>query len=346
MDLCRAMGWLSAAQYRQSPRAKPKALTAWHDPLYIEALMRAEETQDVDDATRARHGLGTVANPVFPEMYRRPATGAGGALLAVELLRAGGVVFHPGGGTHHGLPDRANGFCYLNDPALAITALRQQGLTRIAYVDMDAHHPDGVEHGFKGASDVLMISVHEERRWPFTGALDDDGGGNCLNLPVPRGFHDAEMALIRDMLILPALAAFSPEAIVLQCGADAVTDDPLSRLCLSAQSYWDMVAAIQSLRCPRLLVTGGGGYNPWTVARVWSGIWAKLSGQDIPDRLPQEGEAILRGLSWAGHSKGKSPPATWFTQLHDNQDETPIRDTIRNRIALLSARPAAQGVLP
>jgi acetoin utilization protein AcuC len=216
MDLCRAMGWLSAAQYRQSPRAKPKALTAWHDPLYIEALMRAEETQDVDDATRARHGLGTVANPVFPEMYRRPATGAGGALLAVELLRAGGVVFHPGGGTHHGLPDRANGFCYLNDPALAITALRQQGLTRIAYVDMDAHHPDGVEHGFKGASDVLMISVHEERRWPFTGALDDDGGGNCLNLPVPRGFHDAEMALIRDMLILPALEAFSPEAILLQ----------------------------------------------------------------------------------------------------------------------------------
>ncbi len=132
MDLARAMGWLGADQYRTSPRAKPAALTLWHTPAYIEALARAEREQAVSDAVRARHGLGTVTNPIFPEMYRRPATGAGGSLLAGELLANGGVIHHPGGGTHHGFPDRAGGFCYLNDPVLAILALRRAGAARIA----------------------------------------------------------------------------------------------------------------------------------------------------------------------------------------------------------------------
>ena len=190
IDLARALEWLPAAQYRTSPRAKPAALTAFHTPDYVAALMRAEAEGGVDAETRARHGLGTSANPVFPEMFRRPATGAGGVMLAADLVRSGGVVHVPGGGTHHAMADRANGFCYLNDPVLCILRLRALGLRRIAYVDIDAHHCDGVEAAFAGAGDVLMLSVHEERRWPFTGALAEDAGGNALNLPVPRGFGD------------------------------------------------------------------------------------------------------------------------------------------------------------
>ena len=233
IDISRAMGWLPRGIYLNAPMAKPKALEIWHDPDYLSALVAAERDQWVSDAVRKRFGLGTGSNPVFTEMYRRPATSAGGSLLAGELLKNGGVVYHPAGGTHHGMPARANGFCYLNDPVLAILSLRRNGVQRIAYVDIDAHHADGVEHAFSDDEDMLLISVHEAGRWPKTGQLTDIGCGNCYNLPVAAGFNDSEMALIRDELLLRKLQDFDPDAIVLQCGADAVEEDPQSRLSLS-----------------------------------------------------------------------------------------------------------------
>lgn len=347
MDLARAMGWLGPEQYRTSPRAKPHALTIWHTPDYVAALSRAEAAQEVSDETRARHALGTVANPVYPEMYRRPATAAGASLLAGELLAQGGVIHHPGGGTHHGFPDRAGGFCYLNDPVLAMLSLRRAGARRIAYVDIDAHHSDGVEHAFAGDPETLLISVHEERRWPFTGALEEDGGGNCLNLPVPRGFNDSEMAEVCARLILPAVAGFAPDAIVLQCGADAVTEDPLSRLALSNNAHWDVLRGLMALGCPRLLVLGGGGYNPWSVGRLWTGVWAVLNGHEIPERLPEGAEAVLRGLSWENPPRlGRAPAAHWFTTLRDAPRPGPVRAEVTERLAVLTARPAARGAVP
>jgi acetoin utilization protein AcuC len=337
VDLARALGWLPGSAYLTSPRAKPQALCAWHTPAYVAALQRAEAEGGVGDAVRARHGLGTPSNPVFPEMFRRPATGAGGSILAGDLLRNGGVVYHPAGGTHHGLPDRANGFCYLNDPVLAILSLRRNGIARIAYVDIDAHHPDGVELAFAHDPGVLMISTHEERRWPFSGALDDRGAGQVWNLPVPRGFNDAEMRAVVDDLIMPRVAAFRPDAIVLQCGADAVEEDPLSRLALSNNAHWAVVTALRPLS-PRYLVLGGGGYNPWSVGRLWTGVWATLSGQEIPERLPPEAEAVLRGLTWAGHSRGRAPPEAWFTTLRDAPREGAVAPEVRERLRHLSRR--------
>ncbi|MEM9435131.1 MAG: acetoin utilization protein AcuC [Pseudomonadota bacterium] len=340
LDLSRALGWLPPEQYITSPRARPAALTAWHTPRYVAALQRAEDEGVVDEETRARHGLGTVSNPVFPEMFRRPATSAGASILAGELLRRPGVIHSPAGGTHHGFPDRAAGFCYLNDPVLAILSLRASGLRRIAYVDIDAHHADGVEHAFADDTDVLFISVHEERRWPFTGALSDRGAGEVWNLPVPRGFNDSEMALVRDELILPRIAAFRPDAILLQCGADAVEEDPLSRLALSNNAHWAVVAAIRDMT-DRLLVLGGGGYNPWSVGRLWTGVWAVLNGHEIPERLPPEGEAVLHGLAWQGNSKGKAPPGHWFTTLRDAPRGGAVGGEVRRRVDALKARASA-----
>lgn len=343
MDLSRAMGWLGRDQYRNSPRAKPAALHVWHTPDYITALQQAEADQTVSDAVRDRHGLGTVSNPIYREMFRRPATAAGASLLAGELLRHGGMIYHPGGGTHHGLRNRAGGFCYLNDPVLAMLSLRCNGAQRIAYVDIDAHHCDGVEEGFAGDPDTLLISVHEDKRWPFTGALSDDGsqnGGaaNCLNLPVPRGFNDTEMAAIRDDLILPAVAAFRPDAIVLQCGADAVTEDPLSRLTLSNNAHWAVVRALMDLGAPRLLVLGGGGYNPWSVGRLWTGVWATLNGHAIPDQVPAPAEAVLRSLRWEGARAGRNPPEHWFTTLRDAPRPGPIGDAVAHGVKVLRSR--------
>ena len=338
MDLASALGWLPAQSFRQSPRAKPAALTAYHTADYIAALQRAEETGIVDADTRARHHLGTPSNPIFPEMFRRPATGAGAVMLAAELLasHATGAIHVPGGGTHHGLPDRANGFCYLNDPVLALMALRRAGLTRLAYVDLDAHHPDGVEPAFVGDPDLLMISVHEENRWPFTGALTDDAGGNAYNLPVPRGYNDTEARAILHGLILPRLAAHAPQAILLQAGADSLLEDPLSRLALSNRAYIEALVEIRPL-APRLLLLGGGGYNPWSVGRCWTALWATLAGLEIPDHLPDTGQAVLGALSWNGGTR-PDPDPQMLTTLLDPPREGPIRPEIRDRLAHLARR--------
>lgn len=337
MDLSRAMGWLPRAQFQTSPRAKPAALHVWHTPEYVAALQAAEAAREVSEAVRARHNIGTHSNPVFPEIFSRPATSAGGSLLAGELLRRPGVVYHPAGGTHHGFPDRANGFCYLNDPVLAMLSLRRQGHQRIAYVDIDAHHPDGVEAAFADDPEVLMISVHEQKRWPFTGALEDRAGGSAVNIPVPKGFNDTEMARVRDEVILPLVARFQPDAVVLQCGADAVTEDPLSRLELSNNAHWAVVAALRELS-PHYLVLGGGGYNPWSVGRLWTGVWATLQGAEIPDRLPPEAEAVLRALEWPQRRAGRSPEAHWFTTIRDAPREGVIGNDVRERVSVIKAR--------
>ena len=337
MDLARSLGWLPPTRFRTSPRAKPAALALWHKPDYIAALQLAEATGEVTAQMRARFRRGTLANPVFPQVYRRPATGAGGVMLAAELLAATHVVIHvPGGGTHHGLPDRANGFCYLNDVVLGIKVLQRAGLSRIAYVDLDAHHCDGVEMAFAGDQSVRMISVHEEARWPFTGALEDDAHGSAFNLPVPRGYNDSEARLVLERLILPRVAEFHPQAIVLQCGADSLTEDPLSRLALSNRAYLEALTALLPL-APRMLVLGGGGYNPWSVGRLWTAIWGTLSGQDLPGRLPAAAEAVLRDLTWNGGSRPPPDPAL-LTTLLDAPREGPVCPEIRDRLARLARR--------
>lgn len=340
MDLARALDWLPNRQFINSPRAKPTALRAWHTADYVAALQRIERQQRASETDRARHGIGTPTNPVFPEIFRRPSTAAGGSILAGELLATGGVVYNPAGGTHHGMPDRANGFCFLNDPVLAMLSLRHHGVRRIAYVDIDAHHCDGVAEGFAGDPDCLMISVHEEGLWPRTGPIDDDAGGSAINLPVPRGFNDDELAHVRDALILPAVDAFSADAIVFLCGADGVEDDPLAHLGLSNNAHWDLLRGLRGLGVPRFLALGGGGYNPWTVGRLWTGVWAVLNGRDIPDRLPEAAQTVLRGLTFEGNRRGRNPPERWFTTLRDPHRGGPIRMEVRERVAQLAARAA------
>jgi acetoin utilization protein AcuC len=337
MDLSRALGWLPPGRFRTSPRAKPAALALWHDAAYIAALQQAEMLGHATEEMRTRFHLGTLSNPVFPQVYRRPATGAGGTMLAAELLAAAPGVMHvPGGGTHHGLPDRANGFCYLNDVVLGIKVLQRAGIGRIAYVDLDAHHSDGVELAFAGDPGVRMISVHEEGRWPFTGTLEDTAGGSAFNLPVPKGYNDTEARAVLHGLILPRVAEFAPEALVLQCGADSLLEDPLSRLALSNRAYLEAVDALLPL-APRVLVLGGGGYNPWSVGRLWTALWGRISGQDLPDRLPDAAQAVLGSLGWNGGSR--PPPAPeLFSTLLDAPREGAVRPDIRDRLARLARR--------
>jgi len=327
-DLIRAMGWLPEAQYRTAPMATEAELLRFHDADYLAALRQAEAEQTVSDAVRARFRIGADGNPVYREVFRRPATSAGGVMLACRLVLGGGVVHCPGGGTHHGRPNRASGFCYLNDPALGILQWLDAGLRRVVYLDIDAHHGDGVQDAFHDDDRVLTISVHEAGRWPGTGALHDRAGGMARNLPVPQGYHDSEARHLLHHAILPLIQRFRPQAIFLQAGADSLEEDPLAKLSLSNNAYWEAVEAVMGL-APRLVVVGGGGYNPYTVGRCWAGIWAILCGHKVPDRLPAQAETVLRGLIY-NRAAGRNPPEHWHTTLRDAPREALVRDDIRH----------------
>jgi acetoin utilization protein AcuC len=336
MDLVRALGWLDEACYLEARPATAEALARFHDPAYIAALQRAEAEGRVDAETARRHGIGCNGNPVHRHVFTRPATACGATLLAVDrLLAEGGIVHSPAGGTHHGRRDRAAGFCYLNDPVLGILHLLDRGLGRIAYVDLDAHHADGVQEALGGDPRVLIVSVHESGRWPYTGAANEAG---AVNLPVPPGFNDSELDFLVEGAIVPLVRRFAPEALILQCGADGLADDPLSKLALSNGALWRAVAALKGL-APRLLVLGGGGYNPWSVARCWTGIWAVLNGIPIPARLPPAAEAVLRRLDWA-RSQGRDPPERWFTTLADPPLPGPVRPELGALVGPALARAA------
>lgn len=324
LDLIEALGWRDHQAEREAPEADDAALARFHTRPYIAALRQAEATQHATPEMRARHHLGAHGNAIYPRMFRRPATSAGGSIAAARAVLGGGIAYSPGGGTHHGQPDRAAGFCFVNDPVLGILAWLDAGLTRVLYLDIDAHHGDGVEQAFAADPRVLCISVHEAGRWPGTGTAHAPG---ARNFPVPQGFNDSECAFLLDHAILPAAERFAPQAVMLQCGADALEEDPLARLSLSNRALWRLVRAAMGI-APRLLVLGGGGYNPYTVARAWAGVWATLNGLPVPEALPHAAQAVLRAQDFP-RAAGRNPPGHWFTTLADAPREGPVRAEVR-----------------
>lgn len=332
MDLTRALGWLDDANFLESPIATPDMLARFHDAEYIAALQAAECDGLVTDAVKERYNIGRNGNPIFPEIFTRPATACGASIHAARALSTvdRGVIHSLGGGTHHGRPSMAYGFCFLNDPVLAILAMLDHGLERVLYVDLDAHHGDGVQDAFHDEDRVLTISIHEDGRWPRTGQLVDRAGGMARNLPVPPGFNDNELDVILTEAVFPLGRAFQANAVVIQSGCDGLADDPQSKLALSNGALARAVEKVSGL-APRVLVTGGGGYNPWAVARAWTLVWAVLNGITPPKELSFAGETVLRALSWS-HSWGRYPPEHWFSTLIDPPNWGPVRAEVRRVI--------------
>ena len=344
LDLIRAMGWIDEDQYLDGPEAAPIELARFHDPDYIAAVRKAER-QGLDEWEKKRWNIGVGGNPIYGEVFRRPATAAGSSLLAADMLLGPGIVHSPAGGTHHGQRDRASGFCYINDPVLAILRMLDHGIGPIAYVDLDAHHGDGVEQAFAMDDRVLTVSVHEAGRWPAGKGVETVNRPGIVNIPVPAAFNDDEFLYVLDAAILPIVSDFQPAAIVLQCGVDGLADDPLSRLALSNRVFPKAVVEIGRLS-PRFLVLGGGGYNPWAVGRAWAMNWAVLNRIEIPDEMPEEASAILRSIEWK-HSRGRNPPERLFTRFLDPPNHGPIREDVREIVkTALQAQRAGGVVLP
>lgn len=343
VDLCRALGWLPADEYCVSPRATETQLHAFHDADYVTALRVAAERGAVDMDARARYAIGTMENPVFPGVFERAATSVGGSIRAAELALAGRVAFHPAGGTHHGRPDRASGFCYFNDPVFAIRRLLQAGPAHVLYVDLDAHHGDGVQEAFACDARVRMVSIHEAGRWPHTGGIDDTAAGRACNIPVPPRFHDAELDLLIDGVVLPLAANWQPDAVVLTCGGDALAGDPLTTMALTNVGLWDTVMRLVAC-APVAVVLGGGGYNPWTLTRYWSGLWARLSGRAIPASLPTPAQKVLARLGCPLIDDEDVEPQ-WLHSLADVPDRKPVRNEVRALCDRLRARTRGETAL-
>ena len=326
-DLVRILGWLPDDSFRACEPASIEQLLEFHDRAYVKALRHADATGRVDRDVRERYQIGTLENPLFEGLFDRAARTVGGSILAAQLALEGHTVFHPSGGTHHGRADRACGFCYFNDPVFAIRTFLDAGLEQVYYVDLDAHHGDGVEIAFFDEPRVTTLSIHEDYRWPYSGTMSYPKHG-AFNVPVPKGFNDSELEYVMDTAVLPLAAGVRAEALVICCGADCLAGDPLSTMMLSNVALWQAVDRLLEVGLPTVIV-GGGGYNPWTVTRYWAGLWGRISGQQIPDELPQQAVELLHGME-CDLVDEDDVDMRWFNTIADSPNPGAVRDSVKS----------------
>ena len=283
------------------PVEEPELLT-FHSAEYLARLREFSES----DNPRAdfRYGLGDVENPVFKGLYDWACLGTAGTVEAARLVTEEGydVAFNLAGGWHHAHRAKASGFSYLNDAVIAINQLVARG-KRIVYLDIDAHHGDGVQEAFYDTDQVLTISLHESgvSFFPGTGFEQEIGTGRgegyTVNVPLLAHTDDALYMKAFDEVAFPLIAAFDPDILVTQLGADTFRTDPLTTLEITTQSYGYILRKLKALRIPWVAV-GGGGYDNINVARAWAIAWAVMNGVELPPRLPVPFVELIAGLGF------------------------------------------------
>ncbi|ROR72352.1 acetoin utilization protein AcuC [Bogoriella caseilytica] len=303
LELMRALGVLevSGLEMRAAAEAGDHDLQRVHTPAYIAAVKRAE----ADGVSDLDAGLGTEENPVFAQMHSASARLAGATLEAARSIWPAGPgdlgqaptrALSLAGGMHHAMAGRASGFCVYNDLAVAISWLLDHGARRVAYVDLDAHHGDGVERAFWDDPRVLTVSVHQHPStlFPGTGYSTDIGGaeapGTAANVGLPVGTRDAAWLRAVDAVASPLVAHHAPDVLVTQHGCDCHGNDPLAGLNVSVDAQRQSAIMMSRLAADagaRWLATGGGGYDVLSaVPRAWSHLAAVVAGAPIDPQTP------------------------------------------------------------
>ena len=302
MDLCRRYDLIERPWIRI---VKPEPLSLevmaeFHDETYLKALqavdsgaLASELWPDVPsghesdsftiDPQILKYELGTDDNPIFAGVYDYSALAAGATLMGAKMVASGQVqvAFNPVGGFHHAAPAHAEGFCYVNDVGVAITHLLKDGL-RVAFVDIDAHHCNGVQDAFYRDDRVLVISLHENGRdlYPWSGFENEIGEGKGrgynVNVPLPEKTDDEAFVRAFEEVVPPLLEAYAPDIVIAELGADTHISDPLTHLSLTNLGYCQVVERLAE-RVPRLLALGGGGYDVYKTTRSWTLAWAILN---------------------------------------------------------------------
>ncbi len=274
----------------------PRATTAqevstFHTPEYIDAVERVGRGDTSVNPMEFNFGAGD--NPAYEGMYAAAMLSTGGSMRCVELLLDEGydAAFNISGGLHHAMPGYAYGFCVFNDPVLAIKEMLRRGL-RIAYVDIDCHHGDGVQFAFYDTDRVLTISLHETGQFlfPGTGYVQETGTGlgrgYSVNVPLYPYTSDETYYWAFQQVVLPLLDAFRPDVLVTQLGIDSHYLDPITHLALTTQGFGRVVAEFSG-KAPKWLALGGGGYDLQAVARSWTLAYGVMSEQDLNDEIPE-----------------------------------------------------------
>ena len=293
MDLINAYGLVDSSEppWVEAQEAEDHDLLLIHSPEYLEILKEANT--GMAPAQAWRYGLGSGDNPVFSGLYDWSLLVTGATLECVRQVRDEDrqIAFNIAGGLHHALRSRAAGFCYLNDPAIGIARLAQEGF-RVVYLDVDVHHGDGVEAAFYDSDQVLTISLHQHGHtlFPGTGFPDEigqgPGRGYSVNVPLAPGTDD-DLYLWAFLEVVPPLVyAFNPDFLVTQLGVDSLTTDPLASMNLTINGFSRVVEEIKSWGL-KWVALGGGGYNVTNVARAWTQAWAIMKGVKLPDTLPE-----------------------------------------------------------
>ena len=274
-------------------------LASVHTRPYIEATRAAGHGVE---GMWGEFGYGPGDNPIFDRMHEAGALVAGASIEAARAVLEGGAehAFNAAGGLHHAMPSRASGFCVYDDPALAIAWMLEHGVERVAYVDVDVHHGDGVQAIFWNEPRVLTASIHQYAPsyfFPGTGDASERGGsdapGSALNVPLEPGTGDEGWLATFRETIPDAVRAFGPDVLVTQLGCDTHASDPLAELELTTQAYRETAKELHDLAHEvaggRWVATGGGGYQ-WArvVPRAWTIYFAEMAGASVPDQIPPD----------------------------------------------------------
>lgn len=354
MRLATELGVLDGASVMAPSVAPDAELLRVHRDNYLAAVRAAPGLGE-----NLRFGLGSADNPVFDRMHEASALVVGGSLVAARQIASGATTraVSLAGGLHHAMADRAAGFCVYNDCAVAISWLLDHGFDRIAYVDIDVHHGDGVQDAFYSDPRVLTISVHQHpfTLWPGTGQPMELGAGaghgSSVNLALPPGTRDAQWLRAFHAVVPSVLRSFRPQLLVTQCGADSHGEDPLADLALSVDGHRAAYQALRELAVEltggRWLALGGGGYSLFRVVpRSWTHLLATVLDHDLDP-------ATATPAGWIAHTAPLAPrhqlPATmgdgadtgfepWTGGAGDAVD-TAIRATRRAVFPLLGLDP-------
>lgn len=327
-QLIKAYGLLSMPYTRtvEVIRASEQDLRTFHSWEYIEILKAANA--GIQLPYGPFFGVGSDDNPVFRGLLDWSELVAGASLKAASLVESGEVdiAFNIAGGLHHALSSRASGFCYVNDIVIAILSLVKKG-KRVAYVDIDAHHGDGVQDAFYGTDKVLTISIHEtgEVLFPGTGFEYETGSGQgegyTVNIPMPPYADDELFLYAFDGTVPPLIEKFRPDIVVTQLGVDSFHSDPLAHLNYSSRGFCEVVKKIKEI-APQWVALGGGGYDVMNVAKAWTLAWAIMNDVEIPDPIPEDFIKQYGGMGFEGDR----------IRDKDYTEEGPAKDEMRDEV--------------
>lgn len=293
IELIRAYGLdsIENAIYTTPTPAVIQDLNPFHDEEYISVLREAND--GVYREHYQKYGLGPGDNPVFEGVFDLSMMVVGCTMTATRLIGDGRAyaAFNMTGGMHHAMRGRASGFCFVNDVVMAIDYFLKKKM-KVMYVDIDAHHGDGVQAAYYDTDKVLTLSFHESGRslFPGTGFTDETGEGKgkgyTINVPLKHGSDDATFIRAWGEIFPPVIDKFKPDVLVGLVGCDMMLTDPLTNMNLTSNGY---VHAIEKMKevAKRWLLLGGGGYNPYNTSRLWTLAWAIMNDIELPDELPE-----------------------------------------------------------